>query len=90
MNTSMLGVLRRPVESALRPSIGVKYCCTAAVVARELRHPQRADEDRRAHVVVRVEAQDMAGALVPDRAQEGPALASGHVRDVRRPEHVDS
>ena len=36
----------------LRPSSVVKYCCTASVMARELRHPQRVDGDGRALVVV--------------------------------------
>src|SRR5699024_8851278 len=81
-HTSMLKVLRRPIESALRAVIAVnqRIIGDSAVGAG---HGQGIDDQAGAHMFCQLPADDHASGKVNDRGQIQPALSCFQIGDIR-------
>jgi hypothetical protein len=81
--------LRRPLEFALRPGIGVmNQRDVGAGVADRERHPQRVQHEVGAHVAGELPAHDLAAVSVDHEAEEHDALMAAQVREVRQPQPI--
>jgi hypothetical protein len=86
INTSQLKVLRRPVESALRPLVGVMNDVRRAPLRR--RHVQGVEDDPGVQRVAHTPAHDAPAEDIEDNGEIEKARHRRDVRDVRDPELI--